>query len=108
MKIRGYVSVKNGIAKTLVFCVCCGRQKTGSKAQSFWFPIPLVLNCLSPANCTKKLIKSSWKAEPQPYLEHQYEIHALKATEASECFHSQQQSGVEVFHANKEIQARII
>lgn len=52
--------------------------------------------------------ESSWKAEPQPYLEHQYEIHALKAAGASECFHSQQQSVVEVFHANNEIEARMI
>jgi len=53
-------------------------------------------------------MQNSDKAEPLPYLEHQYVIHALKATEASECFHSQQQSVVEVFHANNEIQTRMI
>lgn len=80
----------------------------GSTAQIFSFPIKPGLNCFSSANGTEKNIQNGDKAEHWPYLEHQYGNHALKATEASECFHSQQQSAGEVYHANNEIQARTI
>lgn len=63
----------------------------------FWTACPLlaVLN-------VKILYRNGNKSEFLLCLGHQYGIRALEATEASECFHSQQQWVVEVFHANNE------